>query len=247
MDNLVNIKPHIIIQARMGSTRLPSKVMMPINNIPMIGYQLDRLLNTGFPIVLATSNNSNNNGLVEYAKKKGIQVIRGSEKNVLQRYYKAAKLNKATDVIRITGDNPLVDGYFIKEQLNSFRPSTRRYYFYEGQQKKLPLGMSFELFSFELLEEAYFKAGLESEREHVTPYMHQNFPGNIEILEFQNHLNFPDARLTVDTAEDFELIKRLIVDYDSHLKSTKEIIDILKSNNALMKINNDIVQKKWTE
>lgn len=244
---MVNVNPHIIIQARMGSTRLPSKVMMPINGKPMIGYQIERLIKTGFPIIVATSENPNNDLLVDYVKSLGITVFRGSENNVLERYYEAAKLFHATDVIRITGDNPLVDGNFIQEQLRGFNPNNRRYYLHEGGLKKLPLGMSFELFSFELLEEAYKKANLNSEKEHVTPYMHQNMPGDIEIHEFETEINFPVARLTVDTPEDYELVKKLILEHNCHFKNTQEIIDLLIVNKDLVGINNGVIQKKWTE
>ena len=247
MDDMVTIKPHIIIQARMGSTRLPSKVMMPINGMPMIGYQIDRLLMTDLPVIIVTSENPNNDSLVDYVKSLGVIVFRGNEENVLERYSKAAKLYNATDIIRITGDNPLVAADFIVKQLNEFHPDTRRYYLYEGINKKLPLGMSFEMFPFELLEEASQKAKLKSEEEHVTPYMHQNMPGDIEIHEFKNEINFPDARLTVDTPEDYELIKELILEHNCHLKNTQEIIDILIANKDLVGINNGIVQKKWTE
>lgn len=231
----------------MGSSRLPSKVMMPIDDKPLIGYQIERLLTTGLPIIVATSENPNNDKLVEYVESLGVKVFRGSEDNVLERYYKAAKHFHATDIIRITGDNPLMDPDFIKEQLQEFSPDSRRCYLYEGGLKKLPLGMSFELFSFELLEEAYKNAKVDSEKEHVTPYMHQNMPGNIEIHEFNTEINFPKARLTVDASEDYELIKKLILEYNCHHKNTQEIIDVLIAHKNLMEINNSVVQKKWME
>ena len=77
--------------------------------------------------------------------------------------------------------------------------------------------------------------------------MHQNMSGDIEIIEFDTTINYPDARLTVDTAKDFDLIKNLITDYHCHLKKTEEIIDILIDNRELMQINNDVQQKKWSE
>ena len=231
----------------MGSTRLPSKVMTSINEKPMIGYQIDRLLMTGLPLVLATSEGKNNDILVEYVTSLGVEVFRGSEDNVLERYYKAAKHFNAKDIIRITGDNPLVDADFLLKQLSIINPKTRRYYLFEGIIKKLPLGMSFEMFSFELLEEASQKAKLKSEEEHVTPYMHQNMPGDIEIIEFETEIDFPDARLTVDTLRDLELMKKLIVDHKCHLKNTEEIIKILVDTRDLTKINRDIVQKSWCE
>lgn len=244
---MVKIKPHIIIQARMGSSRLPSKVMMPINGKPMIGYQIDRLLKTDLPIILATSENPNNDRLVAYVKNLGVDIFRGSEDNVLERYFRAAKLNNIKHIIRITGDNPLVDSNFILNQLKVFCPRTNRYYLHEGEIRKLPLGMSFEMFSMELLEEACKKAQSRSEKEHVTPYMHQNMLGDIEIREFNAMIDYPEARLTVDTKEDFGLIKRLIVNHHCDSKNLEEIIDILKKNKELMQLNNNIHQKKWNE
>lgn len=244
---MVNIRPHIIIQARMGSERLPNKVMMHINGKPMIGYQIERLLKTKLPIIVATSNDSNNNRLVDYVKGLGVEVFRGSEDNVLERYYNAAKLYNATDIIRVTGDNPLIDASFILNQLSIFAPASNRYYLYEGVSRKLPLGMSFEMFSLEMLEEAYKNACTKSEKEHVTPYMHQNMPKNIDVFEFDTTINLPNARLTVDTSDDFELINKLIVDYKSHLSNLEEIVNLLKANNELLKINSRVQQKKWNE
>ena len=221
--------------------------MMPINGKPMIGYQIERLLNTKLPIIVATSNDSNNNRLVDYVKNLGFEVFRGSEDNVLERYYKAAKLYNATDIIRVTGDNPLIDASFILNQLATFTPASNRYYLYEGINRKLPLGMSFEMFSMEVLEEAYKNACTESEKEHVTPYMHQNMPKNIDIVEFDTSINLPNARLTVDTSEDFELINKLIVDYKCHLNSLEEIVNVLKVNNELLQINSRVQQKNWNE
>jgi len=244
---MVEIKPHIIIQARMGSSRLPSKVMMPINGKPMIGYQIERLLKTELPIILATSDDPNNDKLVAYVKSLGVDIFRGSEDNVLERYYKAAKLNNAKHIIRITGDNPLVDSNFILNQLYAFSPKTNRYYLHKGSNKKLPLGMSFEMFSMELLEEAYIKVQSKSEKEHVTPYMHQNMSDDIKIMNFETEINCPDARLTVDTIEDFELVKILIEVFHCHLKSLEEIIKTLMNNRELLQFNKGIHQRKWDE
>jgi|26BtaG_2_1085354.scaffolds.fasta_scaffold00002_244 spore coat polysaccharide biosynthesis protein SpsF (cytidylyltransferase family) len=248
MDNLVRkIKPQIIIQVRMGSTRLPSKVMMPINGVPMIGYQIERLLQTGIPIIVATSDNKNNDSLVNYLESFGVDIFRGSEDNVLERYFNAAKLYEASDIIRITGDNPLINADFITKQLDMFSPKTNRYYLHEGPHRKLPLGLSFEMFSIDLLEEAYKEAQTKGEIEHVTPYMHQNMPGDIEMLEFNIDINYPDARLTVDTMKDFKLIEELIIKHQCHLKNTDEIVKILKDNSVLLQMNIDVSQKKWNE
>jgi spore coat polysaccharide biosynthesis protein SpsF (cytidylyltransferase family) len=247
MDSLVNIKPHIIIQARLGSTRLPEKVMRKINGQPMIGLQIERLKKTNFPIILATSIASENDGLAEYAESLDVKVFRGSEENVLDRYYQAAKNFGAKHIIRITGDNPLVDPFFITKQLKSLKIDEQRYYLFDGSNKKLPIGMAFEMFPFSLLEEACNKANSIYEKEHVTPYMHQNSPGNIVTYNFNNIKDHYKFRLTVDTESDFKLMQELIVNFKSQNKSLEEIIKILDENPRLIKINQSVYQKKWNE
>lgn len=231
----------------MGSTRLPGKVMKPISGKPMIGHQIDRLKKSGFPIILATSKNKENNRLVDYAQSLNIHVYRGSEDDVLDRYYQAAVMFNASIIIRITGDNPLIDGNFIKEQVKLNEPITKRTYLYSGKSKKLPLGMSFEMFTFSLLEEANLNATTNAEREHVTPYFHQNIPGNIEFKIINAETDNSNLRLTVDTEEDLGLIEELIVKYQCNTKSLSEIIEVFNKNPELKKINSTVLQKKWNE
>lgn len=247
MDNLVNIKPHIIIQARMGSKRLPGKVMKKIDGMPMIGYEINRLKKSGLPIVVATSVNPENEPLVEYLENLDINIYRGSEENVLERFYKAATKFNVKDIIRITADNPLMDGVCIKDQIEKINIESEKYYFSDKTPKTLPLGMSFEMFSFALLKEAYLNSNSQSEREHVTPYMHQNMPGNIEFYTIKTKINRPGLRLTVDTEQDFELIETLIEKYDCSEKSMLDIIEILNNRPSLLQINSSITQKKWNE
>jgi len=244
---MVKLNPHIIIQARMGSSRLPGKVMKQIDGIPMIGYQIERLKKTNFSVTVATSIDSNNDKLVEYLEKIGVQVFRGSEDDVLKRYYDAATQEKTTHVIRITGDNPLIDPQFVLDQVEILNNNlnSERYYLNVGKEKKLPLGMSFELFPYALLKEAYLNSETNAEKEHVTPYMHQNMPGDIDFYQFETSINAPELRLTVDTDRDFELIDALITKYKCHLKSINEIIEIIRKNEYLKRINNDTIQKSW--
>jgi spore coat polysaccharide biosynthesis protein SpsF (cytidylyltransferase family) len=239
--------PHIIIQARMGSTRLPEKVMRKIGGQPMIGLQIERLKKTNLPIILATSVALENDELARYAESLDVKVFRGSEDNVLERYYNAAKTFNARHIIRITGDNPLIDPFFIIEQLKAVKIDQQRYYLSEGRDRKLPLGMSFEMFPFSLLEEAYANANTKFEKEHVTPYMHQNFPGDINIYKFKNLMDKSNFRLTVDTENDFHLMEELILKFGCQHKSLDEIINISNNNPYLKGINSAVRQKKWNE
>jgi spore coat polysaccharide biosynthesis protein SpsF len=247
MDDLVNLKPAIIIQARMGSTRLPGKVMLNIDDKPMIGYQIERLKKTNLPIIVATSIAEVNKPLVDYVKSLGIDIFRGSEHNVLERYFNAAKHYNANHIIRITGDNPLVDPNFIIEQLEIIEIEHSRYYISEGKDRKLPLGMSFEMFPFSILQEAYFRATTIYEKEHVTPYFHQNFSGDIITYSLNYLKNNSNLRLTVDTEADFLLIEELITKFDCHNKTIEDIIEIFNHHPHLEKINSRVRQKKWNE
>lgn len=238
----------IILQARMNSTRLPGKVMQKINNTPLIGVLVNRIKKSGLPIILATSENKENDSLAEYAKIQNIEVFKGSEENVLERYYKAAKFVQAHTIIRITGDNPLLDGELIREQANNFHNlNNKRAYLSTGLSQTYPLGMSVEIFGFNLLEEAFNNATLTCEFEHVTPYMHQNKPGNIEIIASEMEKSKYHYRLTVDTEEDFLFNKQLIEEFHCDKLNLDEIIDVIDKHPELLKINEKIDQKNWDE
>jgi len=240
---------HIVMQARMNSKRLPGKVMKPIGDRPMIKILLDRIQNSNLPIVLATSNDANDDILANYVENLGIKVFRGSENNVLERYYLAAIECKTDQIIRITGDNPFVDGQFILNALKQYEKHAKnsRTYLSSSLNKTLPIGFSVEIFSFELLKEAYHNADLSKEFEHVTPYMHQNIPGNIEIISYSPIQKTNLYRLTIDTQEDFDLVRKLIEQYDCDKKSTHQIINVLQENPALAEINSAVSQKSWHE
>lgn len=236
--------PYIIIQARMNSERLPGKGMKTIEGKPLIGILFERIKETDLPIILATSVNKENDVLVEYALKHNIKCFRGSEDNVLERYFNAAKQYNADLVFRLTGDNPLMDATVIRKALDLYnKTNDPRTYISSGLSKTYPVGISCELFSFELLKEAYENAVTNTEREHVTPYMHQNMPGNINIVPLYGGMNKYIYRLTVDTHEDFELHKILIEKYQADKLNCEEIISVLDSNPELLKINCMVNQK----
>jgi len=232
----------------MNSTRLPDKVMQPICGTPIIGILLRRVKKAGLPVILATSTNKENDTLCEYAKQQGATIFRGSEDNVLERYYLAAKEFKATTVVRITGDNPLLDGHFLKEQVEIFHKNkNERKYLSTGLSQTYPLGMSVEIFGFNLLEEAFKNAKLPGEFEHVTPYMHQNTPGDIEIIVPKLDEKKHHYRLTVDTENDFIFNKILIGDYGCDKLRMKQIISVIDEHPELLQINKNTIQKKWNE
>lgn len=238
--------PYIIIQARMNSKRLPGKVLMEAGGIPLIGILFERLKDSGIPILLATSENSENDPLEEYARGKGIMVYRGSEDNVLERYYEAAKTVNADLIFRLTGDNPYIEGSLINDLLSLYKEKNNpRAYISTGLSQTFPLGISVEAFAFGLLEEAFLNAKLAGETEHVTPYMHQNMPGNIEIVPFSFDLSRYHYRLTVDTEKDFKLFRALIEDFNAQHLKIDEIVSLLDKSPELSAMNLGEKQKSW--
>ena len=161
-----------IIQARMGSTRLPGKVMMEINHTPIIGLLINRLSNSKYidQIVLATSDNENNTPLVKYVENLGYKVFSGDENDVLGRYFHVAELSKASVVVRITGDCPLIDSSLVDEVIGRFINSNADYAS-NREPPTYPDGLDVEVVSIKALEEAHKRAKEDFQREHVTPYI----------------------------------------------------------------------------
>src|SRR6266404_2569766 len=163
-----------IIQARTDSTRLPRKILMPILGKPMLQHQIERLKHakTIDMVVIATTDMAEDDTIENLAKQLGVSSFRGSEKDVLDRYYKAAKKNGADTIVRLTGDCPLHDGAVVDEVVTHFEKSDVDY---SAQPKNYPEGLDTEVFIFDALERAWKEAQLPSEREHVTPYI-RNHP-----------------------------------------------------------------------
>lgn len=238
----------IIVQARMRSQRLPGKVMRKIAGRPMIGILFDRLRQSGLDILLATSTLPADDPLVEFAGAEKIDVFRGDEANVLQRFYLAMKNRHHNVLVRVTGDNPLIDGQAIRHKVAEYcGMNNPRCYFSSGGPTGMPLGTAFEIFSLELLEEAYRNATKPGEFEHVTPYMHQNRPGDITIVRGDTWKGVSHYRLTVDTEEDFRLISQLVTKYGCEQKNVGQIVEVLGRDPRLAQVNRMIKQKMWCE
>jgi glutamate-1-semialdehyde 2,1-aminomutase len=202
------LKVVAIVQARMGATRLPSKVMRPIGGTPLIGLLLGRLSHAQRveQIVVATTDDARSAPLVEYVRKLGYAVYQGSENDVLDRYYCAAKSTGAEVVVRITGDCPLIDPGLVDEVIGAFLDQ-RADYASNTQPPSYPDGLDTEVFTFAALEDAAHKAAQLYQREHVTPYLR-------EAPQFHriNHQHQPDhssERWTVDEPEDLQVVTRV--------------------------------------
>ncbi len=193
-----------IIQARMNSSRLPGKVLMPILGEPMLGIIIKRIKKTHSinKIIIATSVNSIDDKIVNYLKKeKDILIYRGDELNVLDRFYRAALANSLSFILRVTADNPFFDWLTADELITKIK--NKKYdYMANNIKPSFPYGIDLEVMTIEALTRAYKNAKIQHDFEHVTPYIRNN-PKKFTIGNIQNNNNLSKIRLTVDTDEDF--------------------------------------------
>ena len=199
-----------IIQARMGSTRLPGKVMELLDGEnPSLFFTVNQIKNVKNidRIIVATTDQEEDDIIEKFLKKKDIECFRGNSGDVLDRYYQCAKNYELDKIVRITADCPLIDPQIIDKALEEFDRSDVEY-IQNLEPRTFPDGMDVEIFTFEILEEAWKEADLPSEREHVTPYFRNN--KKIRMKNFHNSKDLSFHRWTLDYNEDLELIKKLI-------------------------------------
>lgn len=202
----------IIVQARMTSTRLPGKVLKPVLGKPLLAYQIERLkrVKAADRIVIATTENDADAPIVGLCQALEVDYFRGSEQDVLSRYYGAAQAAQADVVVRVTSDCPLIDPAIIDEVIQVYVAQCDRYdYVSNALKRTYPRGMDTEVLPTWALEQAYQEATELPEREHVTPFIY-NHPERYSL----GHVTYPKDlshhRWTVDTPEDFELIKHML-------------------------------------
>lgn len=197
-----------IVQARMGSTRFPGKVMRPICGVPMIGLLLERLSrsNNIGQIIVATSSGCRNDSLATYVNGLGYPVYHGSEDDVLDRYYQTALRVRADSVIRVTGDCPLIDPALVDAVIALFLQSGADYAT-NTIPPTYPDGLDVEVFSFKALETAWREAKEPYQREHVTAFIHDT--GQFKLATNSNDRDYSGSRWTVDEPEDFQVVSKV--------------------------------------
>jgi glutamate-1-semialdehyde 2,1-aminomutase len=228
-----------IVQARMGSTRLPNKVMMPICGVPMIELLLDRLANAQEldQIIVATTEDKRNNPLIQHVKNIGYACEQGSENDVLDRFVCAAHKHQADIVVRITGDCPLLDPVIIDNMIVMFK-NGKYDYITNSNPPTFPDGLDAEVMSFYCLEEAHKNSFLHSEREHVTPYLRAH-PEKYRLGNYASNIDLSHMRWTVDEPEDFEFVSLVYHNLYSgnDIFSTEQILALLKERQGFQEIN----------
>jgi spore coat polysaccharide biosynthesis protein SpsF len=242
------LKVGIISQARMTSTRLPGKVLKEIAGKPVLEYHTKRLQQTGYPVFIATTTNISDDPIIDFCQKHNLPFYRGDEQNVLSRYYYCARENELDVIVRVTSDCPLIVPELVKNGIETYLKSNDPYlYLSNAIERTFPRGFDFEIFSFALLERAFKKATRPEDLEHVTPFIHQNRTGDIKFIHVKNPEDKSGYRITLDTPEDFELLRILIEEHHADKLSAQEIITVLDAHPELVAINAQIEQKKLTE
>lgn len=231
-----------IVQARMGSTRLPNKVMKPIGGTPMIELLLARLsrARTINQVVLATSDDPRNLPLVEQVKGLGLTVVCGSENDVLQRYLEAAAQVEADIIVRVTGDCPLIDPALVDAAVLKFQ-TLGVDYLSNTSPATYPDGLDIEVFTRSALEQAGREATDSFDHEHVTPYLRKS--KQFKTGSMSNDEDLSGLRWTVDEQQDFDVVSQ-IFDYfapDIHF-SWEQILDLQRMKPDLFAANSDIVR-----
>jgi spore coat polysaccharide biosynthesis protein SpsF len=237
----------IIVQARMTSTRLPGKVLKTILDKPLLEYQIERLqrVRNIDELVIATTINMTDEPIVSLCHQLGIHCYRGSENDVLSRFYGAAQEYAADAVVRITSDCPLIDPQII-EQVVDFYKSTDYDYVSNCLERTYPRGMDTEIFSMLALSEAFAEATTIPDREHVTPFIYrQSERYRLGYVYYEK--DYSHYRWTVDTQEDFALIRRIIEAlYPQQPEFTLEVcLDLLNQHLDWAQLNSHIEQKQY--
>jgi len=235
-----------IIQARMGSTRLPGKVLLPLLDRPLLWWDMHRVrqARTLDEVVIATTTRPADDAIVALCDGEGWPVFRGSENDVLDRYYRAASAHEADVVVRITSDCPLIDpavvDYTVAGHLSA---APQPDYTSNSTVRTYPRGLDTEVVSFAALERAWQTATLPPEREHVTYHIYQH-PDTFHLHRVQNPVDHSQHRWTVDTPEDLELIRRIYGHFGHGDFSWQEALAVVEAHPDWSAINAHIEQKK---
>ncbi len=238
-----------IIQARMGSTRLPGKVMKDLQGKSVLHHVIQRVKQSNLinEIIIATTKHKRDEVIVEEAKRNHVNFFRGSEEDVLSRYYHSAIEFGLNEVVRITSDCPLIDPHIIDDVIAFYCSNNYTMVSNAGldiNKRTYPRGMDTVIFSINILKEAFENTKEKYQREHVTPYIYEKYSD--DIYYYKNDIDFSDYRLTLDTPEDYRLIKKIYEELykGKHNFYLEDIIKLLIKNPKLKAINKNIKQKK---
>lgn len=242
------MKVVVITQARTGSTRLPNKILKEIQGKSLLQIHIDRIKQAKLvdDIFIATTTNENDDQIEALAKQLKIKYYRGSQDDVLDRFYQTIKNVKPDFIVRLTSDCPLIDPILLDEVIKAAIDKKLDYYA-NIMEELYPDGQDIEVFTFKTLEKAWKESTLKSDREHVTPFIRNNsFYKKGTIFTSENHslnTNYNHVRLTVDEQVDFEVIKKMVEALGLN-KDWKTYADYYLNNKEIHSLNSTIVRNE---
>lgn len=233
-----------IIQARMGSSRLPGKVLKDLAGETMLARVISRLRATNLinEVLVATTNLPVDNAIVAESGRCGVRVARGDQDDVLDRYFQAAHLAEADVVVRITSDCPLIDPEVTDKTILAFLED-KPDYASNTIVRTYPRGLDTEVISLKALTRAWEEARKPYEREHVTPYLLEH-PSEFVLLSVTGDVDYSGFRWTVDTPEDLEFVQAVYFRLGGRTEfSWRDVLDLLNRAPELLELNRSVTQK----
>lgn len=234
------------IEARMTSSRLPGKVLLPAAGQPMLWHLVQRLRSVASlaDIVIATTVNATDDPIVDFAKRNGVSVHRGSEADVLARVVGAGQAAQADVLVEITGDCPVIDPDLVEQTIRTFLAHDSDYVS-NSIVRSYPDGMDTQVMKFGALQRSAELTSDPLDREHVSRFIYQH-PEMFSLVHVvaPPSLTWPELGLTLDEPNDYDLLKALIEGFpDNQLFGCGEAIRFLRENPHLLEINRDVVRK----
>ncbi|HEX4427587.1 MAG TPA: glycosyltransferase family protein [Terriglobales bacterium] len=238
------MKTCAIVQARMGSSRLPGKVLMDVGGETVLARVVNRLRRATLldEILIATCYSVTDDAIVRECERLSVPSFRGPEDDVLDRYHQAAQACKADVVVRITSDCPLIDPVLVDETISVFQQQHADYAS-NTIVHTYPRGLDTEVFSRAALERAWTEARNSYEREHVTPYFYEH-PELFRVASTRGHTDCSHFRWTLDTPEDLQLIRKIYTRFDNQdTFGWQEAVALMQREPELGELNSHVLQK----
>jgi spore coat polysaccharide biosynthesis protein SpsF len=233
-----------IIQARMGSTRLPGKVLMDLGGKTVLARVVDRLRRATRvkEIVVATTDSAADEAIVQECHQIEVLTFRGSEFDVLDRYHEAARVFAARAVVRITSDCPVIDPELVDETVRMFHDQ-RADYASNSLMPSYPRGLDTEVFTTIALERAWRESREPYQREHVTPYFYEH-PELFNLISLRSRMDYSRYRWTLDTAADLTLLRKIYARFGSQNDfDWRQAVRLMEREPELAELNSHVVQQ----